>query len=450
MSYGLTAEGFVPKTTQIAIAEMVAALRAVYGTSVMHEKSALYVFVAIVAERLGELWEVGEQINASQDPDAATKTALDALCALTGTLRRAATKSAVTLTLTGTNATLVPTGSQAKTASTNKVFTTLANATLVTLTAWAPTTVYAVGNRRTNAGRSYVCITAGTSAGAGGPTTTAADITDNTVHWRYIGEGAAAVDVAAEASETGPTVALSGDITSIVTPVSGWSSVRNLLDAEEGTNVETDETLRLRRVLELSQAGTSTPDAIRAAVLDVEGVTACTVFYNNTDVTDADGVPPHAVEVLVRGGVNQDIFDCLLANVAAGIATHGTTSGTATDSEGVSHTVKFSRPTEIAIWVILDAVVHNGAGGTFPSDGSTQIKQAIVDWGDDQATGRNAVSSRVAAQAMTIEGVLEVPTLPLIGTVNPPTVSTTIAISSRQLATYDTSRITVNLTTGTP
>lgn len=37
----------------------------------------------------------------------------------------------------------------------------------------------------------YVCITSGTSAGSGGPTGTAADITDNTVHWMYVGAGAA-------------------------------------------------------------------------------------------------------------------------------------------------------------------------------------------------------------------------------------------------------------------
>lgn len=53
---------------------------------------------------------------------------------------------------------------------------------------WQATHAYTVGQRVTNGSpkKLYVCITAGTSAGAGGPTTTAADITDGTVHWRYV------------------------------------------------------------------------------------------------------------------------------------------------------------------------------------------------------------------------------------------------------------------------
>lgn len=52
--------------------------------------------------------------------------------------------------------------------------------------AWAGATAYSVGAEVTNdGGKPYVCITAGTSAGTGGPTGTGADITDGTVHWRY-------------------------------------------------------------------------------------------------------------------------------------------------------------------------------------------------------------------------------------------------------------------------
>ena len=53
---------------------------------------------------------------------------------------------------------------------------------------WAPTTAYVRGKIVTNdGGKRYWCITNGTSAGAGGPTGTAADITDGTVHWKYAG-----------------------------------------------------------------------------------------------------------------------------------------------------------------------------------------------------------------------------------------------------------------------
>lgn len=55
-----------------------------------------------------------------------------------------------------------------------------------TASAWVGSTAYAVGAIRVNGGNIYACITAGTSNATGGPTTAAADITDGTVHWRYL------------------------------------------------------------------------------------------------------------------------------------------------------------------------------------------------------------------------------------------------------------------------
>jgi len=59
---------------------------------------------------------------------------------------------------------------------------------------WQASHAYVPGALITNdTGKLYVCITAGTSAGAGGPTGTNADITDGTVHWMYAGAGGAGV-----------------------------------------------------------------------------------------------------------------------------------------------------------------------------------------------------------------------------------------------------------------
>lgn len=56
------------------------------------------------------------------------------------------------------------------------------------VTAWAPSTAYAVGAYRLNGGRKYKCVTAGTSAGSGGPTTTSTTTaeTDGSCQWRYV------------------------------------------------------------------------------------------------------------------------------------------------------------------------------------------------------------------------------------------------------------------------
>jgi hypothetical protein len=53
--------------------------------------------------------------------------------------------------------------------------------------AWAISTAYVVGQKVTNdSGKTYICDTAGTSAGAGGPTGTSTDITDGTARWDYV------------------------------------------------------------------------------------------------------------------------------------------------------------------------------------------------------------------------------------------------------------------------
>lgn len=57
---------------------------------------------------------------------------------------------------------------------------------LTSTVAWAHSTAYVLGDRVTNAGNVYECTTAGTSSASGGPTTTAASITDGTVVWQYI------------------------------------------------------------------------------------------------------------------------------------------------------------------------------------------------------------------------------------------------------------------------
>jgi len=444
MAYGVTATGFSAKTYEVIFEELCDAWRAAFGASSLGERAQR--LLAIVAERLAEVWELAEDVYAAFDPDGAVDDALDALCALTGTTREPASESTVTLTLTGTSATVVPSGSTVETASTAIEFTTDEDATLAELVAWANTTAYVLDDRRSNGGNSYICITAGTSAGSGGPTTTADDITDGTVHWRYLGEGTAAVDVAATATATGPLVATSGDLTEIVTPVSGWLGVTNLLDADLGTDLETDEDLRVRRGDELAGGGASTADAIRAAVLDVADVTTCRVFYNDSDVTDADGVPPHAVEVLVQGGADQDIWDALLASVAAGIATHGDEAGTAEDSEGVSHDVYFSRPEARTVYA---EIVLTKDPDTYPTDGDAQVKAAIVALEDVLGVGYDVTASRVSAAVFGVTGVLDVTDVD-IGTSAAPPDGTTITVSTRQVATFDTSRITVTSSDGTP
>jgi uncharacterized phage protein gp47/JayE len=442
---GLLPEGFVPDTFDNMVEEIEVELRGEWGPSIpLGDGTFIGHVIRILCERLQLLWEVGEISFSSLDVDANNGAPQRAIAAMTGTFETPAASSTVTETMCGDDGTSIAEGNVVSTSSTGKRFATSADVTLEQLDDWQPDTVYDEGDRVTNADRCYVCITAGTSDSSGGPTTTDDDITDNDAHWRYLGEGQAAADVVMASEETGEIVAVAGDLTSIETPVAGWNTARNLLDAELGRLAMTDEELRVLREAEVAQPGTGIPDAIRAALLFLTGVTNATVFYNNTDETDEDGLPPHSVECLVQGGDDQDIWDCLWVNVPIGIRTIGTEEGIALDAEGAEQPVNFSRPEEIDIYVIVDLIEYPITYG-----GDDAVKAAIAAWGDAQKTGKNVVASGISAQAFSVAGVLDVTSVK-IDDAPVPTVSTTIPISKRQLAVYDTSRIEVNATEGEP
>lgn len=446
---GVDLTGFTPEVIEDIKAALEADLQAAFGASIdVRPQSVFGQIIGIMAERYADLWSASQSVYTSFTPDGATGASLDSLCALTGTIRLDAASSTVTLYLSGTNGTVIASGKQASVASIGTKFQTTASATLATATAWAGSTAYAVGDVRRNGAtqRIYYCTVAGTSASSGGPTVTVGNtVTDGTVTWVCIGDGAAYASVAAESVDTGPKVGAAYTISVIETPVSGWQGALNVLDATLGRDVETDAALRLRRVTELRATSNTSVPAIRARLLGVDGVTQCTVFENVSDATDANGLPPHSVECLVTGGTTADVTEKIFNCVAAGIATYGTSSATVTDSLGNSYTIYYSRPTNLPIYVEFNVSVD---ASKWPADGVTQIQQLVADYGDTLTTGRDVVSSSLTAQSFKVPGVLD--SVAYISTSPFPTSTATIVVNNRQLAVYDTSRINVNVFFGVP
>ena len=130
--------------------------------------------------------------------------------------------------------------------------------------------------------------------------------------------------VGVTAQNTGPVQAPAGTLTVIETPVTGWTSVTNPLDADPvGTNLESDIDFRIRRLEELAIAGRATTEAIKSQVLTVDDVTAVVVFENDLFVVDPDDRPPKSVDIVVEGGVIAEIAAKIFDTVAAGILTIG-------------------------------------------------------------------------------------------------------------------------------
>lgn len=448
---GLTPQGFTIETTDEIRAGIVNEVSGYFGISpdALGDDSFDGHLIGILSDRLGSLWQMGRLVYSAFDPDKAGGQALVAVQAIRGTLPKNPVASSVVLSLTGTPGTLVIAGTRAKTTDTAKEFATLADGTIASVPAWATSTSYSLGARRTNSGRVYQVSIAGISAASGGPDTDANSIQDGNVTWRFLGDGTGVVDVQSASVELDRILAISGAIREISTPVGGWAGVINILDADPGVGIEVDESLRQRGEREIGGSGSGRLEALQAKLGRLQGVSAATVFQNVGDSPDAFGVPAHAFEALVSGGDNQEILDTIRANMVGGTRPFGSVTGTSSDSQGNSHTIQYSRPENVLIYIRVELVKNRLTYG-----GDISVADAIVAFGDAQPAGRDVDPDAISSAIFTVPGVLRlvrdagVPRL-FVGISPSPTGTAGLPMSLRQQALYDTSRIVVISSDGT-
>jgi hypothetical protein len=175
----------------------------------------------------------------------------------------------------------------------------------------------------------------------------------------------------------------------------------------------------------------------------------CVVFENTTMVVSIDGLPPKSIEAIELGGDDQALFDTILATKDAGIESHGNTVGSSNDSAGFPHVVKFTRPTEKLVWIELDLIKDVGR---YPLDGDAQCKQAILDWhtsANGYTFGKDATVWGISTSLYKVPGVLKVSGVRL-GFAPAPVGTADLPIAIREIARFDSSRITISSTGGTP
>lgn len=188
-------------------------------------------------------------------------------------------------------------------------------------------------------------------------------------------------EVPIRAINAGPVFVAAGNLTQIVSPLTGVNATENGADIDGGLNVETDSELRLRRRAELQRAGQTTLAATRSEISGLAGVISCRIFENNTSTENADGMPAHSFEVLVYDGfspsvANADIAAVILANLGPGVRTHGNTEVDILDSEGITHRIRFSRPTQKNVYV--DIFARRVSGSTPPVDATTLLRDHMT------------------------------------------------------------------------
>jgi len=495
MTYGVDTTGFVKKTLTVIKSEIETALRdSISPTLSFLATNVFGQITGVIGDKLRELWDVAEAVYRAFQPDSASGDALDNICALTGVYRLAATPSTVTLDqMFLDSGVTVPAGSVVSVGSEGARFVTKTaltnslgyNATLsvdaesedngeivglagtidtiqTPVSGWSAAAQLTSGNAETynltdgwtltikvdqgavqtatfNTG-DFVDINNATAAEVA--TVIAADITGLTAS-----DQNGYVRLKSDTEGTGSAIEVTGGTANgalgfSTTEVKGF----NTADAVVGTNLETDEELRARRESLLQAAGSSTVEAIRANLLEIDGVLQVTVLENTTDVTDGDGLPPHSFECVVQrvswtAAQEQEVAETIWENKPAGIETYGSESDTVTDTQGIDHTIKWSKPTPIPIYIDLTVDTDSDL---FPSDGSEQIKAALVAYGDSLLSGQDVIALVFKAIPLDIAGVIDV-TVFKIDDTDPPTGTVNIAIATRELATFSSLDIDVTV-----
>ena len=387
-SYGVSTEGFQRKRLDLLLEELNAEVKAIFGDNFnVSPESPDGQINGVISESNANLWELAEEAYNAFNPSAATGATLSNLVQLNGITRLEATSSRASLSLTGTAGTLIPAGSLVSTSDTGDQFATETDITL---------------------------------------------------------DGAGNGSVLASAVETGPITALTGTLTEIDTPITGWSTVTNSADATVGTDEETDVELRSRRERSVARDAQAIIDAIYAAVANIDGVTQTVVLENDTDAVDSNGLPPHSFQVIVVGGDDQEIGDTIWLKKPAGIPAFGSTTVQVDDSQGIPHDISFSRPTTVDIYVEVTV----NAFSDYPANGDDLIKQAIVDYangdlivGRDFTLAEDVIYTRLYTPINSVQGH-EIVDLK-IDTVFPPTGTANIAIGPTEISNFLVANITV-------
>jgi len=388
MAYGVTDEGFEAKRLDAILEDKDAAVQSVLGTSInLTPQSPDGQINGLLADMEADLWNLLEEVYNAFNPNAASGASLDNLVAVNGITRQEATQSLVTLTASGTNGTVLPTGAQVQ-SDDGDVFEVYLGAT----------------------------ITAGTAT------------------------------LLARAVEYGPIAAAAGSVTSIVSPIFGWDSVTNASDATPGVERESDAELRTRRNNSVSFPGQSMIDSIYSGVADVDGVERVVVVENDSDATLGSGQTPHSIRCIIAGGVDADVAQAIFEEKAAGIEAYGDTIVPVLDSQGYPHDIGITRPTDVPIYIDIALTTF----ADYPADGDDRIKQAIVDYaagaliaGEEFNLGDDIIYTRLYTPINSVPGH-QIDHL-WVSKVNPPTIAdqSNIVIADDEVGEFLTSYITV-------
>lgn len=353
--------------------------------------------VLIVTEALARLATANAVATFSNqiNPNLAQGVFLDAILALSGLERRAATHSLVTATLTGAAGTTIPANSRASVAGTGSVFESVAPATIAS---------------------------------------------DGFVY-----------DVLFRSVEAGAIGAPAGDLNKIESNVLGWDSITNPDNAVLGQSEMSDVEARQYRNQTLALQGASTAEAIIAGVSAVQGVKSM-AFLENSSASPATienvDLVAHSIYAVVDGGTDLQVAEALVSKKSAGAAynnTSGQSKGIPVSQNviipfsGQVQTVLFDRPAPINILAHVTVKVITPVTNPILAvqDALTQYANGEIDGLRGLVVGQNVSSFELAGAIATVYPGLYVQQVLISEKPTTPVSSDEIPIEIYQIARFE-------------
>lgn len=234
----------------------------------------------------------------------------------------------------------------------------------------------------------------------------------------------------------------------IDTPLVGVDSVTNPEPIIGGREEETDAELKERYDRSYAIGGSGTLPSIEAALLGLPQVRDARV-YENTTIVENNGVPPKSIAPFVYGGDDDEIARAVFEMKAGGIQSFGNIEKTVVDSRGELHTVGFTRPDVVEVFVEINLDTDSN----FPINGLERVRSKVIEYIggiDKDATeysglgqGQNIIYTRIIAAIQKVPGIVDIPVLK-IGKQDPPIQTGNVDILRDKVAITDWEKVVVN------
>ncbi len=473
IKYGLSREGFRRKRLPEIISSMNSRLSDQLGVEIQTGSNSVFgQLVGVFAYEIADLWEVAQDSYDAMYPNTASGVSLSNAAGLAGITLIEPEYSTVIATCYGADGAAVPYGVQitASTADATAWTCTDGNAYIsskqacyarievdtVTAGTMYGITINGVQKKYTAKAKddktavltalsalfsiahiTFSLVNEVLQISSDAPQTTFAITVENVLLTRV---GSPVTFKCTTAGAVNPAI---GSLTQITTAYAGWTGVSNNAAAYVGRDAETDVSLRQRWSSSLYDRASAMIEAIVAAVYaNVDGVLTCRGYTNDTDEKDAEGRPPHSIEIVVDGGEPDAIASQIWKNKAGGIDTFGSTSGIVVDSQGVQRTMNFNRPEPIKVW--LKVTIGTNPDEVLPPAAETEIAAALLAKGQTQTIGEDVILQRYFATVFAATtGVGYIDLSACIGDTAGTYTKDNISINDRQIAVFDASRIEV-------